>query len=500
MSEQYNPLSPHRIDEAIEQYAPEKPSEVLPEEQRQDRQLIQAMHSMYGRDHRAYQQALQRVEKRLLEQYRQPSLPEQKRQNTRQGSIQAMNDRYPPTSRWMKLDQRLSVFIAGFMLIAIVGGLLFLQSYLHQQANMQAGGTKIQTIPTPAPTPTLIPSPTPPPSANFGHTLYTTPSNPVGFNGLAFSPDSKRIASSTVDGMQIWDATTGKHLVQVHFPASGFPYAISWSPNSQLIAVATPGALLLVNGQSGVVVRSHNAAAANMAPGGQYLSAFQALSGGLGYRAVTWSPDGRFIAGAVSAGATGFIEVLNAQNLTTAYSIQMEGNYVPDALSWSPDGQYLAANVFNTEPGNQTVPPDQMQMIWGWKLSNRQLIFKKSSSSSSGNPFAFQPGTHNITLMAINKDRTPSLQILDIASGKTIKDYAIAGSDPLAWSPDARFIAYMGGGQVNILDANSGQKVYTYTEHKRNVCQLAWSPDGKYIVSGEGQTEGDTVAKVWSAE
>src|SRR5262245_25637042 len=105
MSEQYDPLSPHRVDETIEHYTPERPSELSPNEQRPDTQVIQAMHRKYSRDHRAYQQALQRVEKRLLEQYEHPSRLQHKRQNTQQGSIQAMNDKYSPTSRWMKLDQ-----------------------------------------------------------------------------------------------------------------------------------------------------------------------------------------------------------------------------------------------------------------------------------------------------------------------------------------------------------------------------------------------------------
>ena len=72
----------------------------------------------------------------------------------------------------------------------------------------------------------------------LGQTLYTTPSNLVGFNGLAFSPDSKRIASSTVDGMQIWDATTGENAVIYpgHF---SWVYAVAWAQSGQYIASAS---------------------------------------------------------------------------------------------------------------------------------------------------------------------------------------------------------------------------------------------------------------------
>lgn len=51
-------------------------------------------------------------------------------------------------------------------------------------------------------------------ASTFGKTLYTTPGNQFGFEALAWSPDSTHIAS-LANGVQIWDATTGKHLVNV---------------------------------------------------------------------------------------------------------------------------------------------------------------------------------------------------------------------------------------------------------------------------------------------
>src|SRR5439155_941117 len=122
-------------------------------------------------------------------------------------------------------------------------------------------------------------------------------------------------------------------------------------------------------------------------------------------------------------------------------------------------------------------------------------IFQRPGGNGTGNPLAFQPGTHNLSFVGT------TLATWDVATGKLIKDYKVAdASGTLAWSPDARFIAYVGAKGVNILGANSAQNVFTYTDNKLNVCQLAWSPNGKYIVSGEGQTEGNMVAKVWTAE
>ncbi len=49
------------------------------------------------------------------------------------------------------------------------------------------------------------------------------------------------------------------------------------------------------------------------------------------------------------------------------------------------------------------------------------------------------------------------------------------------------------------MDATTGKQIYVYKEHRLSVSVIAWSPNGKYVVSAEGNTEGQTVAKVWTA-
>ncbi|MFL5705675.1 MAG: hypothetical protein ACJ8AG_23020 [Ktedonobacteraceae bacterium] len=44
------------------------------------------------------------------------------------------------------------------------------------------------------------------------------------------------------------------------------------------------------------------------------------------------------------------------------------------------------------------------------------------------------------------------------------------------------------------------RRVYAYKGHHNHISVIAWSPDGKYIVSGEGNIQGNMVAKVWVAE
>jgi eukaryotic-like serine/threonine-protein kinase len=55
-------------------------------------------------------------------------------------------------------------------------------------------------------------------------------------SAVAWQPDGKRIASGSTDKtVQVWDATTGKH-VYAYRGHSGTVYAVEWSPDGGRIA------------------------------------------------------------------------------------------------------------------------------------------------------------------------------------------------------------------------------------------------------------------------
>jgi WD40 repeat protein len=515
MPEQRDPFFPRRVDESIEELTSITRSDGAFHAGDSNARLVRDMQRLYGLDRRRYQRALQRVEDRLVAQRLTrgesgavaapvPPVPRQDTPAPRknhQGRVYSMENRQPS-----KFGRRLSLLVAVLVMAVLVGSLVVVLNSTRQNPTTVAHGK----TPTPTATPTSAPG------ASFGKTLYTTPGNQFGFEDLAWSPDSKRVASFT-DGVQIWDATTGKHLVKVQLSGSAFTYAMAWSPNGQLIAIGTNQGIALVNGQTGAIVHTYpvsTTASVSSSAGGAHLSALVPASGGLGVRGLAWSPDAHFLAVAISGGATGTLEVVNAQTGAPAYSLPITGNYVPTNLAWSSDGKYLAANVFNTEPGNSTVPLDQAQMIWAWKISTHQLVFKHSGGNGTGDTLAWQPHTYNLAFASWTPLKgggmTSTLAVMDVASGKLVHQYTVGAFGPVAWSPDGNYLAcvsYNGQGaaatapdRVSIFDANTQQQVYVYKQHHLNIGALAWSPNGKYIVSGEGNTMGKMVAKVWTAE
>jgi WD40 repeat protein len=367
-----------------------------------------------------------------------------------------MRNQGPDVSRGGNVSRRLSLLGAVLVAVLLVGGLAAILNLSRQKS---ATGTSVVPAKN-SPTATSTPAPV------LGKTLYTTPANQWGFESLSWSPNSKRVASAT-GGVQFWDATTGAHLVTVQLPGGTNEWAngLDWSPNSEDVAVATSQHILIVDGQTGKVINTYAAnvpTASNATSSGQtFLSSLFPASGGYGFRATTWSPD----------------------------------------------GHYIAATTWNTQPTDLT-QPSSMEVVWN--VSTHQMVFHHSDFMSSNAPAAWQPQSHNLAFVGATSsggNLITTLEIWDATTGKLVKQYVGAGTGigPLAWSPDGTYLAYAGYSRkdtekpVIIMDAITGKQIYIYNGHHLSVSVIAWSPNGKYIVSAEGNTEGQMVAEVWTA-
>ncbi|MBA2286882.1 MAG: WD40 repeat domain-containing protein, partial [Ktedonobacteraceae bacterium] len=285
-----------------------------------------------------------------------------------------------------RFSRSLSTLVAVLFIGLLVGGLLVVLNATHH--GTRTGSRNIVATNTA----TAIPAP----AMHFGRTVYTTPPDSMGFQGgLSWSPDSKRVvAYGVATGVQIWDATTGAHKVTIPIPDTSIAN-VAWSPNSQLVALTTYTQIMLVDGQTGTIKHTYSAATAHRdsSASGPYLSTMMPISGGVGYGAVSWSPDGRFLAVSVSTGPGGTVQILNVRTGVVAYTLPVPGNYGAGGAIWSSDGKYIAANVFNTEPGNSTVPQDQLQMIWAWNTATHQAVFKHTVGNGVGESLTWQPAS-----------------------------------------------------------------------------------------------------------
>ncbi|GCE05426.1 HEAT repeat domain-containing protein [Dictyobacter aurantiacus] len=324
---------------------------------------------------------------------------------------------------------------------------------------------------------TRLPSPSPTPASNRKvSTVYTYDSPYRSVFSVAWSPDGKRIVM--VDNtIKSWDATTGKNTITYANSPAGDVTAVAWSPDGRFIVGSGANAQLwdANSGQSlGVYTPQIQA--------GQTPSANDLIYDS------SWSPDGSLIASAANGKAYGFsVQVWNPQTRQIVFSIPSNPVSYIRHVRWSPDGKYLAF--------------DDDGKVLVYSVATHKLV-----SQNTGSVFAWSPDGEKIISA---DDNHGTMLIWQSTTGQTLStlqyqdpSHGLVGATALIWSVDGRHIA-LAAGSLTEWDVVLGKKVAEYTGHivggGREITSLAWSPDGKMIVSADGGEGGQATAQVWTS-
>jgi WD40 repeat protein len=305
--------------------------------------------------------------------------------------------------------------------------------------------------------------------ASGGEELFSLRGHAGVVSCVAFSPDSKLLASGSADvwnsenrgEVKVWDATGGPE--QVGFKVrSGVIYGVAFSPDGKRIAAGSA----VTAGSAGVIVWD--------AAGGQELLALKGHTEEVS--SVAFSPDGKRLA---SASYDQTVRVWDAADGRELLILKGHTQAV-DGVCFSPDGQRLAS------AGDDTV------RVWD-AAGGKELLALKGHTKKVWT-VAISPDGERIA--SAGRDQT--VRLWDAAGGKellTLKGHTddVCG---VAFSPDGRRLASASQDQtVKVWDAASGRELLTLTGHTLQVWSVAFSPDGKRLASGSY----DTTVKVWDA-
>jgi eukaryotic-like serine/threonine-protein kinase len=181
------------------------------------------------------------------------------------------------------------------------------------------------------------------------------------------------------------------------------------------------------------------------------------------------SPDWRLI---VSGGLTGFQmwefptgRTLITQNITYTGGGRSLDLPINSYAKWAPNGRYMVTAIDATQV---------------WDVTTAKALFTYPPGA-----IAWSPDGKYIALIADTfGDSTPhNVQILEVATEKLVSSYLMptsASSDEsslLVWSPDGKYLA-SGNGQI--WHATTGKVVNTY---KGSLGNFVWSPDSRYLAS-----------------
>jgi WD40 repeat protein len=228
-------------------------------------------------------------------------------------------------------------------------------------------------------------------------------------------------------------------------------FALAWRPDGKLIALAGHKEVRLADGAGKQV--------ANLTGHADVV------------RAVAFSGDGKWLAAAGGLPARkGEVKIWDVDGRTSPRTISGHTDCIY-AVAISPDGKTIATSSY-----------DKLIKLWDASTGAEQRTLKDHIDAIYA--LAFTPDGKRLVSGAA--DRT--VKVWDVATGERLYTMSepIDGLNTLVISPDGKMVA-AGGLDKTIriwsLGERSGTLVNSQIAHEDAILKLAWSPDGKTLLS-----------------
>jgi WD40 repeat protein len=265
---------------------------------------------------------------------------------------------------------------------------------------------------------------------------------------IAFAPDGKYALSSGYDKVRVWDLEKRRQKGE-------------WAQELTLLVFTSDGKRVAVGGSSGIL--SFKDPFTGKPLGASELKHERSIySFGL-------SRSGRF---AFTVDALGFLRVWDLQ--TGNLYRKFEHGPSASAAALSPDDHSLL-----------TSGDDKHLRLWNLEKDRQERLFEGHSGRAW--PLAFSPDGQRAYSVVFGYENM--LRQWDLKSGKELSKLKLSDNPDLyclAFSDDVRraLVGHLDG-SVTLWDLDTQKKMVTYGKHTARVSAVAFSPDGRYALSGD---------------
>lgn len=281
---------------------------------------------------------------------------------------------------------------------------------------------------------------------------------------LAFSPNGKLLAGVGDEQTDVWSFPVMRAVAALRVSDLNTMVRAAFSPDGRALAVASEswaGGIRLWRTRTWKL----DGVFASRRPHEGFITA-------------SFSPDGKIIAAADGVGSAPYL-----WNVATRRVVALGGSrgVHVGVLAFSPDGRTLAAADWalgDALAGRRQIRGDAIIRLWN--LGRRRVVAVLRASGRFG-MFDMQYSPDGKRLAASGN----GIYLWNTATGKIYRRIAGPGW-ALAFSPDGRLLAGVGGRDAAVWDVATGRLVVTVTDPSGSIFySVAFSPDGRTLAAGD---------------